>query len=399
MPLMYVQLYMTKSENISWEEYAKIVNEEYMSYQLQQIKDINKEEEEKRALEEQKRKDREAKEKERLRQLQEEQEKQRKADEARRKKEEEEKAKKALLLKQEQEKAERMNARKQFQSILPGMSSHAASNTSSGGSPIVRVKQEEINGTSTSDNPFGTLPRKPNSLDERLVRIGGLLIDEDVELALESLKTVGSTIRKSLEKMNTDDIDSGSLAKTLFDPEVEVENESKVENESGSLLPVHPTDIKKENDPAFSSPQPKLFQGMRRLTEETFKAKVKTPGRSTPVGSPRNPKSMSSLDLYKSQADAKGKIADQGNTYLKRKKVNEKNMKPIFDLMRAKKREIVDFTMEKNSFYAIMAFYCDSVGTMDDDKKAAEMKNRLYHFCMKNYEYIKVIVLVLTQKK
>ena len=80
--------------------------------------------------------------------------------------------------------------------------------------------------------------------------------------------------------------------------------------------------------------------------------------------------------------------------YLKRKKVNEKNMKPIFDLMHAKKREIVDFTMEKNSFYAIMAFYCDSVGTMDDEKKVTEMKNCLYNFCMKNHEYIKVIVVV-----
>ena len=46
MPVQYVKLYMTKSENISWEEYTTIVNEEYMNYQLQQIKERKKEEEE-----------------------------------------------------------------------------------------------------------------------------------------------------------------------------------------------------------------------------------------------------------------------------------------------------------------------------------------------------------------
>ena len=390
MPVQYVKLYMTKSKNISWEEYTTIVNKEYMNYQLQQIKE-RKKEEEKHAVEEKQRKEQEEREQQHLRQLQEEQEKQRKADEAHRKREEEARVKQALLLKQEQEKAERVNARKQFQSILPGMSSQSTSNTSQDVSQSIRIK-EEMNGASTVANPFGTMPRKPNSVDERLVRIGELIIDEDVELALESLKTVGSTIHKALEKTNPGGIDNSSLARKLFDPELNVDDDAKIDD--GSLLPVPTDDIKKENETSFSSPQPKLFQGMRCITEETFKAKIKTPGRSTPVGSPRNPKSMSSLDLYKAQADTKSKVADQGNTYPKRKKVNEKNMKPIFDLMRAKKREIVDFTMEKNSVYAIMAFYCDSVGTMDDEKKVTEMKNHLYNFCMKNHEYIKVIVLV-----
>ena len=207
-----------------------------------------------------------------MRQLQEDKEKQRKADEAHRKREEEERVKQALLLKQEQEKAERVNARKQFRSILPGMSLQSASNTSEDVSHSVRIK-EEINGAATVDNPFGTMPRKPNSVDERLVRIGELIIDEDVELALESLKTVGSTIRKALEKTNAGGIDNSSLARTLFDPKLNVDDDPKIDD--GSSLPVPTNDIKKEHETSFSSPQLKLFQGMKRITEETFKVKIK----------------------------------------------------------------------------------------------------------------------------
>ena len=42
MPLMYIQKFMEKGEDILWEDYCVIANEEYMSFQLQQIDDNNK---------------------------------------------------------------------------------------------------------------------------------------------------------------------------------------------------------------------------------------------------------------------------------------------------------------------------------------------------------------------
>ena len=67
MPMLYVQKFMEKGEDISWEDYCVIANDEYMSFQLQQIEDNKKwqaEIEAQCAFEEKQRKEHEAQEQE-----------------------------------------------------------------------------------------------------------------------------------------------------------------------------------------------------------------------------------------------------------------------------------------------------------------------------------------------
>ena len=52
-----------------------------------------------------------------------------------------------------------------------------------------------------NDNPFGTLPRKPKSVEDKLVQIGELIIDKDVLFALENFKKMGSTMKKHLDEI------------------------------------------------------------------------------------------------------------------------------------------------------------------------------------------------------
>ena len=142
------------------------------------------------------------------------------------------------------------------------------------------------------------------------------------------------------------------------------------------------------------SPRPRLFNGLKCLSVDSFvdsakKSKLCTSSHSN-VGSPLA-QNQSPLDLYKVQAQMKSKTAEQGNIFLKKKKITASNMKLIFDHMKVKKRDIIEFNVTKNSFYVIIAFYVDNLGLIPDKLKPAELKNRLYNFIMKNHEYTKVI--------
>ena len=83
----------------------------------------------------------------------------------------------AVQKKRELEEKERQNARQQFKNILPGMQMQG-----NGGTPNtlngVKVKVEPGDTTvPKNDNPFGTLPRKPKSVEDKLVQIGEVIID------------------------------------------------------------------------------------------------------------------------------------------------------------------------------------------------------------------------------
>ena len=67
MPMLYIQKFKEKGEDILWEDYCVIANDEYMSFQLQQIEDNKKwqvEIESQCAFEEKQRKEHEAQEQE-----------------------------------------------------------------------------------------------------------------------------------------------------------------------------------------------------------------------------------------------------------------------------------------------------------------------------------------------
>ena len=174
MPMLYVQKFMEKGEDISWEDYCVIANDEYMSFQLQQIEDNKKRQAEieaQRAFEEKQRKECEAQEQEQecVRLANEAKEKEhqadllrcKKADEEPKKQEEAEKQRQIAAQKKHQlEEKERQNAHQQFKNILPGMQMQG-----NGGTPNMfnGVKVEVEPGDTMvpkNDNPFGTLPRK-----------------------------------------------------------------------------------------------------------------------------------------------------------------------------------------------------------------------------------------------
>ena len=315
-----------------------------------------------------------------------------KADEEWKKQEEAEKQRQIAVQKKcELEEKERQNACQQFKNILPCMQMQG-----NGGPPNtlnrVKVKVEPGDTTvSKNDNPFGTLPQKPKSVEDKLVQIGELIIDEDVLFVLENLKKMGSTMKKCLDEIAKEKGNTGDVARTLFSPT----NEN--DDESGEPSPMDILPIKKEPDQSFSSPKPRLFDGLKRMSEESFcesgkKSRPHTPMR-TSINSPRL-QIQSPLDLYKAQSDLKSKTADQGNTFLKKKKIMLANMKLIFDYMCSKKRAIIEFSIAKNSFYAIIAFYVDNLGLIPDDLKPGELKSHLYNFVMKNHEYTKVNISI-----
>ena len=217
MLLLYIRNYMQKSDDITWEEYYKIANEEYMMYQMQIVEDNKKrqaeldtqclcEEQEKKVREE------EEKEKERLWIAAEEQEREHQAEilhlkqaeeECKKKEEEVQQQKIAAQKKLELQAKEREKALQQFKNILPGMNNS------------VKVKTEPGEGTAQpKDNPFGTLPCKPNSVEHKLVKIGELIIDEDVLFALENLKKMGTTMRNTNKEKDKET--SEGISKSLF---------------------------------------------------------------------------------------------------------------------------------------------------------------------------------------
>ena len=198
-------------------------------------------------------------------------------------------------------------------------------------------------------------------------------------------------MKKRLEEIVKEKGNTGDLARTLFPPT----NEN--DDESSEPSPMDTLPIKKEPDQSFSSPKPKLFDGLKRMSEESFcesgkKSRPHIPMPTT-INSPRS-QIQSPLDLYKAQSDLKSKTADQGNTFLKKKKITPANMKLIFDYMRSKKRDIIEFSVTKNSSYAIIAFYVDNLGLIPDNLKPRELKSCLYNFVMKNHEYTKVNISI-----
>ena len=211
----------------------------------------------------------------------------------------------------------------------------------------VKVKVEPGDTTiQKNDNPFSTLPQKPKLVEDKLVQIGELIIDEDVLFVLENFKKMGSTMKKHLDEISKEKGNTGDLARTLFPPT----NENN--DESGEPSPMDTLPIKKEPDQSFSSPKPRLFDGLKRMSKESFCESGKKSRPHTPMRTAMNSQFQSPLDLYKAQSDLKSKTADQANTFLKKKKITLANMKLIF--------------------YAIIVFYVDNLGLIPDDLKPRE---------------------------
>ena len=202
MPLRYFMAFMKKTPNLSWEECHRITNEEFLGLQLAEIakheadkqKEIDRINHEKEEKAEEKCLLLEKQKKEAVLRKQQEEDKCKK----------QEAAAKLLQIKQEKDQGHQM-----FKTFLPGLvevgTSSATNSTPLNG---VKVKQEKFDAQENppvpstavcekqEDTPFGTLPHKKDSVDDKLAHIGELIIDEDVFLALNHLKEVGVAIHQ-----------------------------------------------------------------------------------------------------------------------------------------------------------------------------------------------------------
>ena len=171
--------------------------------------------------------------------------------------------------------------------------------------------------------------------------------------------------------------------------------------------------IKQENDvqnsvrtrstPGLHSPPAQLFQGMKCYSEEAFAGMMSATKRrktgNMPVHS-RTPGSTpnriaASTDECVSQVEIKCKKADQGNTFLRTKKVMKNNNAAIFESVCDKKRDIVEFTCGEDSFYKLMTFYYPALSMTPEDVRFKELKKLLFTFVMKNYDYTQVISVLV----
>ena len=254
-------------------------------------------------------------------------------------------------------------------------------------STAVREKQEHT--------PFGTLPRKKDSVDDKLALIGELIIDEDVFLALNHLKEVGVAIRQGKAR----NVSSSNTQRSLLSAYHVDDNDDKDESSDHSVS-LLPSSIKKEPEhDSFASFKSKMFTGMKRHTEDSFseifgtkKRGKGTPshgGPGTPLRSPKN-QGKTTLEMNLAHTEAKGKTADAGNQFLKKKKVTSGNLQTCFKAIRDKGRDITDYNEEKNSFYLIISHYFDSLWMVPEDQRPSEIKSLLYNFVMRNNEYTKV---------
>ena len=71
-------------------------------------------------------------------------------------------------------------------------------------------------------------------------------------------------MKKGFDEIAKEKGNTGDLARTLFPPT----NEN--DDESGEPSPMDTLPIKKEPDQSFSSPKPRLFDGLKRRSEESF---------------------------------------------------------------------------------------------------------------------------------
>ena len=244
------------------------------------------------------------------------------------------------------------------------------------------------------DDPDETTLLK-DGVKEALREVGSLIMDEDVLFALHSLKEVGKEMRKS--------------KRSLFEENGEKIKSNSVNATSSPYLGI--VQIKQENDDGESqannnfqpkSPPAKIFSGMKRHTEESFitsgsaskRRKITTPARSrssTPLTSPNRAQQNSNTGAE--QATSKCKTVDAGNIFIKKKKITQTGKQVLFNAVKEKGREIVEWTEQNESFYKILSYYVPSLNMTPEDMRVGQLKKELFGFIHKNYEYTQVIII------
>ena len=446
LPMEFVQKFYNKPGDMSWEKFLGIMNDKFKVTQQNEIEKINQRNREceearqkqieyeaeqtkiKEQQEEKRKADEREKEKIRLQKLKQEQDKK---EEENRKKVEEAQRKAELLRQQkadqEQKEAEEMAAIAAKDLFDFDDFNEDKKDTPTPPKPVtVKTEKGTTNGGATTD--LGEHVQKiydqneatyriavqnydlNKNIEKYLNEVGTLIVHKDVVYALNNLKTLGQIMRKqnetkdqSLENPTRPDTSRNLFPETVADDSETQEERMQriareIKQENGSISTV----ALGSSPSSMVSPPPaerKMFPGMKRHTPQSFSEVVgpkrhktgTTPARQgvlSPVTSPHRP--INSVEEAKSKADAMGKAADLGATFIKNKKITANNVAIIYDSVSQHGREIVEYHEEVQSFYRIMTHYVPTLGMIPEDQRYLELKKNLFEFVMKNTEYTKV---------
>ena len=226
--------------------------------------------------------------------------------------------------------------------------------------------------------------------DNALAEIGALICDPDVLFALRNLKSIGQSMQQSQTGSRTAhrqfQVPNPNRKTCLFQDDDTVRGMKQEEA---------------ENEKLFSSPpqSSKKFIGMKRHTSQSFmdagsakrkKTSSGTPVRGSMVGSPSSTPYRPEICI--AQADYKAKNTAQCDTFLKRKKVTSANKAAVFQHIKDKELEIIEYDTQPLSFYRIMTQYIGGLGMIPEDVRHKQVKEKLFTFVMQNVHYTKVTI-------
>ena len=243
----------------------------------------------------------------------------------------------------------------------------------------------------------GKVKPEPDDLRDKLEEIGSLLSDDDVLFALRNLKQIGSLMRKR--------------KRTLFEVDQGKSNAEDPLAMSPPTIPVHEIKTEDGHSPSgrvtrsnsalagVKSPPAKVFQGMKRLNETALASSLTVKRRRT-GSTPSRPKNSTpsrqtpGVEHCTSHAEAKCKASDLGNAFLKSKKLTKSSSTTIYNAIKEKGRDVVEFECGTESFYKIMTHYFPALSMTPEDVRYKELKKNLFTFVMSRTEYMQVITFL-----
>ena len=233
-----------------------------------------------------------------------------------------------------------------------------------------------------------TIPTEDIDANSALAETGPLICDPDVLFALRHLKGMYQNMRQEQRQYRSMQrqfqVPNPNRRAALFQEGDETMCNIKQEDDT--------------QDKLFASPPQgiKKILGMKWHTSQYFidagSAKRRktngTPSRSSvggiPLSTPFHP------EICIAQANYKTKNTAQCDLFLKRKKVTASNKPLIFQHIKDKDLEKIEFDTKPLSFYRIMTQYIGGLGMVPEDVRHKQVKDSLFTFVMQNVQYTKV---------
>ena len=121
-----------------------------------------------------------------------------------------------------------------------------------------------------------------------------------------------------------------------------------------------------------------------------------TPNRGKVGGSPTSTPQRMSNSIYTlvAQADVKCKVADLGDTFLKKKKTTPSSSAALYQKVKARGLDVYKFEPDApQSFYKIMAHYAEWLDHIPLERRHITLIDDLFDFIFENRKYTQVKLL------